>query len=83
MCIRDRYKVTATSEIRMVDYTFYFPGWKVLVDAKEVPIEFQDMNYRGVITYNVPSGNHEVVVKFTDTKAVSYTHLTLPTSDLV
>lgn len=63
-----KYEINATTEVRLVDNTFYFPGWKVFVDAKEVPIEFQDMNYRGVITYNVPQGTHEVIVKFTDTK---------------
>ena len=62
------YIVNAATEIRLADYTFYFPGWKVFVDNTEVPIEFQDMNYRGVITYKVPQGKHSVLVKFTDTK---------------
>jgi len=63
------YEVIAQSpEIRLVDNTFYFPGWKVYVDKKETPIEFQDMNYRGVITYRVPEGRHTVEVKFTNTK---------------
>lgn len=57
-----------TPEARLVDNTFYFPGWKVFVDKKETPIEFQDMNYRGVITYRVPEGKHVVEVRFTDTK---------------
>jgi len=62
------YEIQATSDVRMADYTFYFPGWKVYIDKKEVPIEFQDMNYRGVITYKVPQGMHNIVVKFTETK---------------
>lgn len=63
-----QYNVQADTNIRMADYTFYFPGWKVYVDGKEVPIEFQDPHYRGVITYNVPHGQHIVNVKFEDTK---------------
>lgn len=63
-----KYEIQAFTDVRLVDYTFYFPGWKVFVDKKEVPVEFQDMNYRGVITYNVPKGTHEIIVKFTDTK---------------
>jgi hypothetical protein len=63
-----QYQVKATTPIRMADYTFYFPGWKVFVDGVEVPIQFQDQNYRGVITYQVPSGVHTINVKFTDTK---------------
>jgi len=62
------YEIKADTDLRLVDYTFYFPGWKVYVDKKEVPIEFQDMNYRGVITYKIPKGKHTVLVKFTDTK---------------
>lgn len=63
------YDVIAESpEIRLVDNTFYFPGWKVYVDHKETPIEFQDMNYRGVITYRIPKGEHTIEVRFTNTK---------------
>ncbi len=62
------YTIQTTTDVRMVDNTFYFPGWKVYVDGKSTPIEFQDMNYRGVITYMVPSGTHTVLVKFEETK---------------
>lgn len=63
-----QYEVDARTELRLADYTFYFPGWKVFIDNKETPIEFQDMNYRGVITYKVPQGKHTILVKFTETK---------------
>lgn len=63
-----KYLVTAQTPLRLVDYTFYFPGWKVVVDGQETPIEFQDLNYRGVITYHVPAGTHQVEVKYTATK---------------
>ena len=62
------YKINAETPLRMVDYTFYFPGWKVLIDNQEAPIEFQDPAYRGVITYNVPKGEHVVSLKFENTK---------------
>lgn len=63
-----QYTIKADSDIRMVDYTFYFPGWKAYIDGKPTEIQFQDPKYRGVITYNVPRGNHEVNLKFEDTK---------------
>ncbi len=63
-----QYVVEAQTEVRLADYTFYFPGWRAYVDGAEVPIEFQDPNYRGVITYKIPQGNHQVTVKFTETK---------------
>lgn len=52
---------------RLIDYTFYFPGWKAYVDGQEAIIEFQDVNYRGVITYKVPEGKHGVELKFVPT----------------
>ena len=63
-----QYSVDAQSEVRLADYTFYFPGWRAYVDSAEVPIEFQDPEYRGVITYKIPPGQHQVTVKFTETK---------------
>lgn len=63
-----KYSVDNETETRMVDYTFYFPGWKVWVDGQPVEIQFQDPDYRGVITYNVPAGKHDIYLKFTNTK---------------
>jgi len=63
-----KYLIQADEKIRMIDYTFYFPGWKVYVDGVPTTIEFQDMNYRGVITYYVPPGEHKVLVRFEETK---------------
>lgn len=62
------YVVLATTPIRMADYTFYFPGWNVYVDNKKADIQFQDPDYRGVITYTVPPGQHRISVRFEDTK---------------
>ncbi|RJQ25319.1 hypothetical protein C4577_05960 [Candidatus Parcubacteria bacterium] len=62
------YKVEAVTNIVLVDHTQFFPGWKVYVDKKEVPIQFQDPNWRGEITFSVPRGNHIVQVKFQETK---------------
>lgn len=62
------YQINAQSPVRLRDNTFYFPGWKVWVDGEEVPIEFQDINHRGVITYQVPTGLHQVKLAFTPTK---------------
>lgn len=62
------YKVNASTNIEMADYTFYFPGWNVYVDGAITPIQFQNPEYRGVITYTVPSGVHDVKILFEDTK---------------
>lgn len=62
------FDVDAKTPLRMVDYTFFFQGWKVYVDGVETLIEFQDPAYRGVITYQIPSGTHHVEVKFIATR---------------
>lgn len=63
------YRIKVSSKIaRFVDYTFYFPGWKVFVDGREIPIQFQDPNYRGIITFEVPEGVHEINVVYSFTK---------------
>jgi len=62
------YFLLAQTPVRLADYTFYFPGWRVYVDGQKVPIEFQDPNYRGVITYKVSSGQHKILVKFEETR---------------
>ena len=62
------YVIFAKTPLRLVDYTFYFPGWNVLVDGKKTTIEFQYPKYRGVITYRVPSGKHDVHISFENTK---------------
>lgn len=64
------YLVQADSELRMIDRTFYYPGWHVYVDGVETQIEFQDPNHRGVITYTIPEGKHEIQVVFENTKTV-------------
>jgi uncharacterized membrane protein YfhO len=48
--------------------TLYFPGWSAMVDGQNVPIEFQDINSRGIMTFAVPTGTHKVVVIFAETK---------------
>lgn len=62
------FDIQADGRVRMADYTFFFPGWKVYLDGVELPFEFQDMNYRGIITYIVPPGKHHVEVKFISTR---------------
>ena len=63
-----RYTTNSTQELRLLDYTFYFPGWSVYVDSQPISIEYQDSNYRGLITYTVPAGSHEVIVVYEYTK---------------
>ncbi len=62
------FVVKSKNGIKVVDHTEYFPGWKVFVNKKEVPVQFQDPNHRGELTFFVPRGINSVEVKFTETK---------------
>lgn len=61
------YSIDAKDEVRLVDHTQYFPGWRVYVDGKKVPIQFQDPSWRGEITYKAPKGIHSIRVAFEET----------------
>lgn len=65
---RHEYKISANTETRIRENTLYFPGWRVFVDDKSANIEFQDPQNRGLITFNVPNGVHNVLVEFSKTK---------------
>ncbi len=61
-------KLSAQESIRFIDQTIFFPGWRVLIDKKPIPIQFQDPLYRGLITFDVPGGDHEIEIVFGRTK---------------
>lgn len=66
--ITHSYEVSTTQSATLVDHTEYFPGWRVWVDGNTVPIQFQDINYRGQVTFSVNAGNHQIVMKWGEDK---------------
>ncbi|PIP53084.1 hypothetical protein COX08_02890 [Candidatus Beckwithbacteria bacterium CG23_combo_of_CG06-09_8_20_14_all_34_8] len=61
-------KVFANQDSRLIYNHYYFPGWKVFVDQKPVEVQFQDPQYRGLITFDIAKGNHNVEIIFGKTK---------------
>jgi len=62
------YLVEAAGKIRVLENTLYFPGWTVLVDGRKVNIEFQDQNYRGLITFDADKGSHRISISYEESK---------------
>ncbi len=62
------FTVISNGESKLLDHTQYYPGWKVFVDGKEVPVEYQFQIYPGQLIYTIPSGKHNVRVIFTETR---------------
>lgn len=56
------YDVRAASNIYLKENTLYFPGWTVTDNGKEVPIDFKNKEYPGIITFHLAKGTHTVNV---------------------
>ncbi len=63
-----QYKISNATNAGIRENTLYFPGWQVLVDGKPADIQYQDANNRGVITFFISNGNHDVQIKFAETR---------------
>lgn len=71
-----KYLITTKEESRMRENTLYFPGWKVYDNGKEVKdVEFQDPKNRGLITFYLGRGIHNVDVKFEETRLRVFSNL--------
>ncbi|MDQ5951718.1 MAG: hypothetical protein QG639_999 [Patescibacteria group bacterium] len=84
-----KFTLLAETDVRLADYTYYFPGWELEVNNTPTEIVYQDPQYRGVITYRLPAGEHQVEMRYTDTKIrlvgklLSLTSLVVATSLLL
>lgn len=65
---RRSYRISAASPSRIVENTLFFPQWRVYIDGVPTGIQFQDPDYRGLITFRITPGDHAVEVVFEDTK---------------
>ena len=57
--------ITAQNDSTVQTNTIYFPGWQVRVDKQPVLIDYQNQN--GLITFQLPQGIHEVIIKYNKT----------------
>jgi Dolichyl-phosphate-mannose-protein mannosyltransferase len=62
------YQVHVNKKTRFLENTLYFPGWEVLANGQQIPVEFQDQQYRGLITFYLDPGNYTIDIKFVSTK---------------
>jgi hypothetical protein len=62
---RARVAVETPARFRARYLAFYFPGWRAWVDGE--PAEVTPTDPEGLITFDVPPGHHEVIVRFGST----------------
>jgi len=60
-----RVVVSTPTPFRARYLAFYFPGWRVQVDGEPVPVTASDSD--GLITFEVPAGQHTVTIRFGET----------------
>lgn len=73
--IEHRYAVTVISPAKFIESTLYYPGWTVTTNTRPVPVEFQDPAARGLITFTLTEGTHDVVLTFRETKFRTLTNV--------
>ncbi|HEY4720821.1 MAG TPA: hypothetical protein VII92_03170, partial [Anaerolineae bacterium] len=54
----DRFRVDTPIDFEARLLTFYFPGWHVSIDGREVPIKAADQS--GFIAFKAPAGSHVI-----------------------
>lgn len=62
------YGIQVKERARIRENTLYFPGWYVYIDGKQSQIEFQDPKNRGIMTFFVEKGEHNIDIIFQETK---------------
>lgn len=61
----DRFQISTPTGFALTLFTFYFPGWTAYVDGVKTPTAATDPE--GFITFHVPAGAHDVLVRLEDT----------------
>jgi hypothetical protein len=59
------YLVETNQPVEVIQKTYYFPGWELMVDGQERQIQHQDEEFPGHITYSLQPGQHQVQLDFT------------------
>jgi uncharacterized membrane protein len=59
------FSIDVKSDTQVTINTFFFPGWKILLDEKEVEIKIAE---NGSMNFTVAPGQHQVKVLFTNTQ---------------
>ncbi len=65
---RQEYSLTVSTPSAVIELqTYYFPGWKIWVDGKEVKIDPSRDKVLGRMQVDLNSGQHKILARFTNT----------------
>lgn len=60
------YEIDASQAATIWEHTAYFPGWQAYIDNKAVKIKYNNREFPGLISFDVPKGKHLIVTRFTE-----------------
>jgi hypothetical protein len=60
-----KFSVDAKDNVDIKVNTIYFPGWQVTANGYKTNIDYQ--NTFGLITFKLPKGSHDVIIRYTRT----------------
>lgn len=61
------YTINIERPTTFKENTWYFPGWTIVANNKIIPIDFENPQYPGIITFTLPKGEYHVVLEFKNT----------------
>ena len=61
----DEVEVTAQTPVTLQFYTYWYPGWRAWIDGQPAPTRAEGPD--ALITLDVPAGEHDVRIRFTNT----------------
>ena len=59
------YKIKTDQEVEVIQKTYYFPGWELIINNQPHEIIYQDDEFPGHITYSLEPGEHQINLLFT------------------
>lgn len=68
MLAHHAYNVEVKKKTLFAENTLYFPGWEIKVNGMPQNIEFQNKDYRGVMTFHLDKGSYIVEAIYKETK---------------
>lgn len=67
-----KYQITVNKKTLFRENTLYFPGWNIYANGNNINVEFQNMQYRGVMLFTLNKGTYLVDVIYKETKLRFY-----------
>lgn len=64
---KHEYIIYAMTDVTILENTFYFPGWKLLVNNKPHTIYYEKVSHPGTINFTLPKGLYKAELSFTPT----------------